>query len=147
MPHLVLYFHFLLYKNKKIQIQWNRRLGWRVDLYFNIGTNLPLSVTEKTKRKPSPVLMYCSLIAPNSSCPAVSRTKEKTTHVTVFVFSFYKWRPHKGRRSSRAHHTRRDPLSTLFSILRTNIFSWQPSQIIFIRTGWFRSSNILAYQS
>lgn len=39
-------------------------------------THLPLSVTEKTSRKPSPVLMYCSLMAPNSSCPAVSRTRE-----------------------------------------------------------------------
>lgn len=39
-------------------------------------THLPLSVTEKTSRKPSPVLMYCSLMAPNSSCPAVSRTGE-----------------------------------------------------------------------
>lgn len=39
-------------------------------------THLPLSVTEKTSRKPSPVLMYCSLMAPNSSCPAVSRTAE-----------------------------------------------------------------------
>lgn len=39
-------------------------------------TYLPLSVTEKTSRKPSPVLMYCSLMAPNSSCPAVSRTRE-----------------------------------------------------------------------
>lgn len=37
---------------------------------------LPLSVTEKTSRKPSPVLMYCSLMAPNSSCPAVSRTRK-----------------------------------------------------------------------
>ena len=40
-------------------------------------THLPLSVTEKTSRKPSPVLMYCSLMAPNSSCPAVSRTRER----------------------------------------------------------------------
>lgn len=30
-------------------------------------THLLLSVTENTNRKPSPVLMYCSLIAENSS--------------------------------------------------------------------------------
>lgn len=40
-------------------------------------TYLPRSVTEKTSRKPSPVLMYCSRMAPNSSCPAVSRTREQ----------------------------------------------------------------------
>lgn len=49
-------------------------------------THLPLSVTEKTSRKPSPVLMYCSLMAPNSSCPAVSRTEGCTdTHVNTSV--------------------------------------------------------------
>lgn len=48
-------------------------------------THLPLSVTEKTSRKPSPVLMYCSLMAPNSSCPAVSRTGgvRTVTHVNT----------------------------------------------------------------
>lgn len=64
---------------------------------FNTGTNLPLSVTEKTNRKPSPVLIYCSLIAPNSSCPAVSRTKEKIIYVIAFVFVFHKWLPLKVR--------------------------------------------------
>nr|CAD7445244.1 unnamed protein product [Timema bartmani] len=33
-----------------------------------------LSVTENTRRKPSPDLMYCSRMALNSSCPAVSST-------------------------------------------------------------------------
>jgi len=33
------------------------------------------SVTENTNKKPSPDLMYCSLIALNSSWPAVSNTK------------------------------------------------------------------------
>lgn len=32
------------------------------------------SVTEYTRRNPRPFLMYCSRIAENSSCPAVSRT-------------------------------------------------------------------------
>lgn len=62
----------------------------RRDLQLNTDTNLPLSVTEKTKRKPSPVLIYCSLIAPNSSCPAVSRTKEKTRNVMMFMCSSHK---------------------------------------------------------
>lgn len=48
-------------------------------------THLPLSVTEKTSRKPSPVLMYCSLMAPNSSCPAVSRTRRARTHTSTQI--------------------------------------------------------------
>lgn len=43
-------------------------------------SKLALSVTEKTMRNPSPVLMYCSLIALNSSWPAVSSTVKMETH-------------------------------------------------------------------
>lgn len=48
-------------------------------------SKLALSVTEKTMRKPSPVLMYCSLIALNSSWPAVSSTgwMWKQKHITA----------------------------------------------------------------
>ena len=44
---------------------------------FNNAKNahLVLFVNEKTNKKPSPVLMYCSLIALNSSWPAVSKTE------------------------------------------------------------------------
>lgn len=35
-------------------------------------------MTAKTRRKPSPLRMYCSRIALNSSCPAVSSTVNKT---------------------------------------------------------------------
>ena len=41
------------------------------------SSKLAWSATEKTRRKPSPDLMYCSRIALNSSWPAVSKTKMK----------------------------------------------------------------------
>lgn len=44
------------------------------------NTYLPLSLRANTSKKPSPERMYCSLIAPNSSCPAVSRTNEQVNH-------------------------------------------------------------------
>jgi len=43
------------------------------------------SVTEKTSKKPSPDLIYCSLIALNSSWPAVSNTVTRTLHVDKFL--------------------------------------------------------------
>lgn len=42
---------------------------------LNISSKLEWSVTEKTRRKPSPDRIYCSRIAENSSWPAVSNTK------------------------------------------------------------------------
>ena len=48
-----------------------RRMSW---WKRSTCSKLALSVTEKTMRKPSPVRMYCSRMALNSSCPAVSRT-------------------------------------------------------------------------
>lgn len=54
-----------------------RRMSW-----WNRSTcsKLALSVTEKTMRNPSPVLIYCSLIALNSSWPAVSSTMKMEGH-------------------------------------------------------------------
>lgn len=59
-------------------------------------SKLALSVTEKTMRNPSPVLMYCSLIALNSSWPAVSSTVKMETHKCIvwrgwvfIICSFY----------------------------------------------------------
>jgi len=51
----------------------------------NGGCYLLRSVTENTNRKPSPDLIYCSLIALNSSWPAVSST-EKQTLVQICIF-------------------------------------------------------------
>lgn len=64
------------------------------------AAHLPLSVTEKTSRKPSPVLMYCSLMAPNSSCPAVSRTGHTHTHTEINTEQFLEtiWFPHSSSR-------------------------------------------------
>lgn len=54
-----------------------RRMSW---WKRSTCSKLALSVTEKTMRNPSPVLMYCSLIALNSSCPAVSSTVDTEGH-------------------------------------------------------------------
>lgn len=66
-------FEIISIKDKQ-QFKINHNLFVLITVY---QAYLPLSVTEKTSRKPSPVLMYCSRMAPNSSCPAVSRTEHK----------------------------------------------------------------------
>ena len=48
--------------------------------------DLLLSVTENTSRKPSPDLIYCSLIALNSSWPAVSNTKTSKIHIISLTY-------------------------------------------------------------
>lgn len=45
---------------------------------------LPRSLSANTSKKPSPERMYCSLIAPNSSWPAVSKT-EKHKHTNTHI--------------------------------------------------------------
>lgn len=89
------------------RVKWRFSLAWWIFIYncsnalvivtyrsltrsmswWNRSTcsKLALSVTEKTMRKPSPVLMYCSLIALNSSWPAVSSTaKTRDTKVLLY---------------------------------------------------------------
>lgn len=50
------------------------------DTHTHTHPYLPLSLSANTSRKPSPERMYCSLIAPNSSWPAVSKTAHTHTH-------------------------------------------------------------------
>lgn len=63
-------------------------------------SKLALSVTEKTMRNPSPVLIYCSLIALNSSWPAVSSTMKMKGHKCVtwcgwdFLFLTFLFKTH-----------------------------------------------------
>lgn len=55
-------------------------------------SKLALSVTEYTIRNPSPVRMYCSRMALNSSCPAVSSTKnEREDKKEVACHSISNW--------------------------------------------------------
>lgn len=75
-----------------IYLSLTRKMSW-----WNRSTcsKLALSVTEKTMRNPSPVLIYCSLIALNSSWPAVSSTVKMDGHkytvgLLFLLFNFKK---------------------------------------------------------
>ena len=70
-------------RGEKFSARSVTRTRSKSDVAAHISSKLLRLVMLYTRRKPSPVRMYCSLIALYSSCPAVSRTSKSATSSSI----------------------------------------------------------------